>query len=76
MNSAWRRLLAGTLTSVPAVVVAQQATVVSGVVVSENGAPVQGAAVTIQSQGYGGITNAEGRYTFSVPASRSGVAAP
>jgi TonB-dependent SusC/RagA subfamily outer membrane receptor len=73
MNSAWRRLLAGTLaTSVPAVVVAQQATVVSGVVVSESGAPVQGAAVTIQSQGFGAITNAEGRYSFSVPANRSG----
>jgi TonB-linked SusC/RagA family outer membrane protein len=73
MNSTWSRLLAGALLgAAPAAVVAQQATVVSGVVVSESGAPVQGAAVTIQSQGFGAITNAEGRYTFSVPASRSG----
>ena len=62
------------LASLPAISVAQQATTVSGRVTNEGGVPVAGAAVSINALNVGAFTNAEGRYTFSVPAGRTGAA--
>ena len=72
MSTTWRRLLAGTLTAtLPAAVAAQQATTVSGVVMSDANTPVNGASVTIPTLAIGAVTNAEGRYTFVVPAAKA-----
>jgi TonB-linked SusC/RagA family outer membrane protein len=72
MNYAWRRLLAGTLVvSAPAVVVAQPATTISGIVQSDAGAPIQGASVALPSLGLGSLTDADGRYRFVVPPNRA-----
>ncbi len=71
MSSFWRRLVAGALTGVPAVVVAQQATTVSGTVTSDANQPITGASVSITSLGLGAVTNADGRYSFTVPANRA-----
>jgi len=62
------------LGSLPAISVAQQATTVSGRVLNEAGAPVQGASVSISALNIGAYTNAEGRFSFSVPAGRTGPA--
>lgn len=62
------------LGSLPAITIAQQATAVSGRVVNESGAPVVGAAVAITALNIGAYTNAEGRYTLTVPANRTGPA--
>jgi hypothetical protein len=62
------------LASLPAISVAQQATTVSGRVLNEGGTPVQGASVSIGALNIGAYTNAEGRYTFAVPAGRTGAA--
>jgi TonB-linked SusC/RagA family outer membrane protein len=56
-------LLAGIF---PAIAVAQ--TTMSGRVTSEAGAPLVNASVSIPDLRLGGQTNAEGRYTFTVPA--------
>jgi len=50
---------------------AQQATTVSGRVQSEANTPLQGASVSIPSLGVGAYTNAEGRYSFIIPAGRA-----
>jgi len=49
---------------------AQQATTVSGRVMTDGKAPLQGASVTIPTTGLGATTDAEGRYSFTVPTSR------
>src|SRR3954470_1518751 len=72
MTSNLSRLLAGAgllLVAVPAIVQAQQATVVSGRITSNLQAPLQGVSVSIPSLNLGGYTNAEGRFSFTVPAS-------
>ena len=53
---------------------AQSSTQISGRVLSEGGTPVQGASVSISALNVGAYTNAEGRFTFSVPAGRTGPA--
>ena len=58
----------------PALAHAQQATTVSGRVSSETDVPLQGASVSIPSLNVGGYTNAEGRYSFTIPAGRAGQA--
>jgi TonB-linked SusC/RagA family outer membrane protein len=57
--------------AVPAMAMAQQPVTVSGRVISEANAPVQGASVSIPSLGVGSFTNEQGRYTFTVPAGRA-----
>ncbi|HYD52147.1 MAG TPA: SusC/RagA family TonB-linked outer membrane protein [Gemmatimonadaceae bacterium] len=76
MNSlpGWFAGAALALASLPAISVAQQATTVSGRVLNEGGVPVQGASVSITALNVGAYTNAEGRYTFTVPAGRTGPA--
>jgi len=72
MNTTWRRLFAGSLLgTVPAVVVAQQATTVSGVVRSDANVPLSGASVSIPGLALGAVTNAEGHFSFVVPANRA-----
>jgi TonB-linked SusC/RagA family outer membrane protein len=63
-----RALLA--LAALPALAVAQQEARVTGRVVNEAGAPVQSASVSIGTLGVGAQTNADGRYSFVVPAAR------
>ena len=75
MTSNLNRLLAGAgllLAAVPAIVQAQQATVISGRITSSAQAPLQGVSVSIPTLNLGAYTNAEGRYSFTVPASASG----
>ena len=54
----------------PAIAVAQQATTISGRVTSEAGQPIGGANVTIATLGTGALSNAQGQYSFTVPAAR------
>ena len=49
---------------------AQQATTISGRVMTDGKAPLQGASVTVPTTGLGATTDAEGRYSFTVPTSR------
>jgi len=58
------------LGALPAVAAAQQATVVSGQVMSAANAPVSDATVSIPSLSVGARTNGEGRYSFTVPSNR------
>ena len=62
------------LVALPATLAAQQATTVSGRVVGEGGAPVTAATVSIAAHNVGTVTDAEGRYSFVVPAGRTGPA--
>jgi TonB-linked SusC/RagA family outer membrane protein len=72
MRSALSRFLAAcALAGLPALAQAQQQTVVSGRVTGEAGAPVQGASVGIPQIGVGGLSNAEGEYSFTVPAANA-----
>src|SRR5688572_2434620 len=48
-----------------------QATVISGRVTNEQGAPIQGANVLIPALGIGAIADANGEYRFTVPADRA-----
>ena len=48
---------------------AQGATVISGKVLSESGAPVEGASVTIEGTKVGTLSKVDGSYTLAVPAS-------
>jgi iron complex outermembrane receptor protein len=53
----------------PAPLLAQEATVVSGVVTTAaDGLPVPGATVSIEALGLSAVTDEEGRYTLTVPA--------
>jgi TonB-linked SusC/RagA family outer membrane protein len=70
----WRLLsrAGAALALVPAIAVAQQqATTIAGRVTTDAGVPLQGASVTIPAIGVGGYSNQDGRYTFTVPATRS-----
>lgn len=57
---------------VPAALYAQQGTIVSGVVQGAASEPLPAVQVAIPSLGVGAVTNETGRYTFTVPASRTG----
>jgi TonB-linked SusC/RagA family outer membrane protein len=75
MTSNLNRLLATAgllLAAVPAIAQAQQATVISGRITSPAAAPLQGVSVSIPALNLGAYTNAEGRYSFTVPASSAG----
>ncbi|MEO6527708.1 MAG: SusC/RagA family TonB-linked outer membrane protein [Gemmatimonadaceae bacterium] len=63
-------LLAGVSTRVSA----QSPTVISGRIVNRTGEPVAGATVNIESTQIGAISGADGRYTITVPAARTGQA--
>jgi TonB-linked SusC/RagA family outer membrane protein len=56
---------------VPAVAFAQQTTI-SGRVLNEANAPLEGASVTIGTLSIGATSNAEGRYTITLPAAQTG----
>src|SRR5262245_12216795 len=74
MTSHLRRFLAGAgvlLRLWPAVALGQQAPTCSSRVTCEPGVALQGASVTIADYGIGAYTNAEGRYSFPVPGTRS-----
>ena len=58
------------IAALPAIAHAQEAATVAGRVTSSAGAPVPAASVFIQDLGVGAQTNAEGSYTFTVPAAR------
>ena len=55
----------------PGVLGAQQPTVVTGRVTTDAGTALQGASITIPTMGLGAYSQADGRYTFTVPATRS-----
>lgn len=77
MTSNLKRWLAGAgvvLGLLPALAQAQQATTVSGRVTTDVGQPLQGASVSIPALGVGAYTQADGRYSFTVPAARTGQA--
>ena len=77
MTSNLKRWLAGAgvvLGMLPALAQAQQATTVSGRVTTDVGQPLQGASVSIPALGVGAYTQADGRYSFTVPAARTGQA--
>jgi len=59
------------LGALPAAAIAQQGTTVSGRVTSDATLPLQGVSVSIPSLGAGAYTDAQGRYSFTVPASRA-----
>jgi TonB-linked SusC/RagA family outer membrane protein len=69
----WRVLsrAGAALALVPAVAVAQQATTITGRVTTEAGTALQGASVTIPALALGAYSNQDGRYSFTVPATRS-----
>ena len=72
MSSNLQRVLAAAAlwVAVPAVAVAQ-ATTVSGRVTNEASQPIPSVAVAIPSMSLGGMTDAEGRYSFTIPAGRA-----
>jgi len=55
----------------PAMAQAQAGTAISGRVVSSDGNPVQNASVFIEGMGLGALTDANGRYSFTVPGARA-----
>src|SRR6185436_13310160 len=59
------------LGSLPAAAHAQQGTTISGRVMSDAQAPLQSVSVAIPTLGVGGFTDEQGRYSFTVPQSRS-----
>ena len=74
MTSPLTRFLTGAVVMLglaPALAAAQQPTTIAGRVTTEAGSPLQGASVTIADVGIGTYSNAEGRYTFTVPGTRS-----
>ena len=54
----------------PAAGLAQQGTIVTGHVTSDAQTPLQGVSVSIQTLGVGAYSDAQGRYSFTIPASR------
>ena len=54
-----------------AAALAQQGTTISGRVTSDRNAPLQSVSVAIATLGVGGFTDEQGRYSFTVPQSRS-----
>ena len=78
MTSNLKRLLAGAavmLGLLPAMAAAQQGTTISGRVVSDAGAPIQGASVSIAAMGVGTYTKEDGTYSVTVPARYTGQSA-
>jgi TonB-linked SusC/RagA family outer membrane protein len=74
MTSNLFRVLAGVgllLGALPSTAAAQQATTVSGRVINEASTPLQGATVSIPTLNAGAYTNAEGRFSFTIPAGRA-----
>src|ERR1043166_7293492 len=72
----WRLLsrAGAALVLVPAIAVAQQpqqATTIAGRVTTDAGVPLQGASVTIPTLSVGAYSNQDGRYSFTVPGTRS-----
>src|SRR5690348_15032581 len=69
----WRHLtrVGAALALAPAIALAQQPTTITGRVTTEAGTPLQGASVTIPALSLGTYSNQDGRYTFTVPATRS-----
>ncbi len=63
-------IVALSLVLLPITARAQQATTISGRVATESGAPLANASVFLQGMGVGTITDANGRYSFTVPAAR------
>lgn len=75
MTSNLRRWFAGVavlMALVPGVAAAQQGTTISGRVVNDAGAPIQGASVSITKYGVGAYTSDDGRYSLAVPAQYTG----
>lgn len=72
MTSHFRRTLTVlALALSPLAASAQQATVVTGRVTSEANAPLPDVSVRIAALGVGALTDAEGRYRFTVPSNRA-----
>jgi hypothetical protein len=68
------RLLAAAsvlLGALPAAVLAQQGTTISGHVTSDAQTPLSGVSVSIPSLGAGAYTDAQGKYSFTVPSTRA-----
>jgi TonB-linked SusC/RagA family outer membrane protein len=55
----------------PVMAQAQAGTAISGRVVSSEGNPIQNASVFLEGMGLGAITDAAGRYSFTVPGARA-----
>ena len=69
-----RRVVAGVglfLGFAPAVLGAQQPTILTGRVTTDAGTALQGASITIPTMSLGTYSQADGRYTFTVPVTRS-----
>lgn len=64
-------LVALMLLSAVAASAAAQGTVISGQVKSDNGQPLGAVTVLLEGMGLGATTDAQGRYSFSVPAGRT-----
>jgi hypothetical protein len=74
MTSHLRGVVAGVglvLGFVPGLLGAQQPTVLAGRVTTDAGTPLQGASITIPTMGLGAYSQADGRYSFTVPVTRS-----
>ena len=74
MTSHLRGVVAGVglfLGLVPGLLGAQQPTVLTGRVTTDAGTPLQGASITIPTMGLGAYSQADGRYSFTVPATRA-----
>ncbi len=71
MTSHFRHTLAGLALALAPAVAWAQGTTVSGRVTSEGDTPVVGASVSIPSMNLGAMTNAQGQYSFTVPAARA-----
>jgi TonB-linked SusC/RagA family outer membrane protein len=69
----WRHFtrVGAALALVPAIALAQQPTTITGRVTTEAGTALQGASVTIPALSLGTYSNQDGRYSFTVPATRS-----
>src|SRR5262245_54295251 len=64
-------VVAALLGSLPAAALAQQGTTISGRVTSDAQTPLQSVSVAIPTLGVGAFTDEQGRYSFTVPASRT-----
>jgi TonB-linked SusC/RagA family outer membrane protein len=66
-----RALAVAVLGSIPAAAFAQGNITVSGRVLSDAQQPLQGASVTMPAVGFGASTDAQGRYSFTIPSTRA-----
>ena len=64
-------VVAALLGSIPAAAFAQQGTTISGRVTSDAQTPLQSVSVAIPTLGVGAFTDEQGRYSFTVPQSRT-----